>query len=79
MLNGATQLAITKLDVVFPQCKDSKSEKDLPKEALAFIGEVEEKIKVPVALIGTGADINSIIDRRDKITRRRVRQISDQD
>jgi adenylosuccinate synthase len=67
MLNGATEIAITKLDVVFPKCKDVKSEKGLPREASEFIEEVEEKIKVPVAIVGTGADINSIIDRRNRI------------
>ncbi|WXG43215.1 MAG: adenylosuccinate synthetase [Promethearchaeati archaeon SRVP18_Atabeyarchaeia-1] len=73
MLNGATKVAITKLDVLFPQCKDAKSEEDLPREALAFIKEIEEKIKVPVAIVGTGADIDSTIDRRGKIPRRRAR------
>jgi adenylosuccinate synthase len=66
MLNGATEVAITKLDVIFPECKDAKSEKDLPKEAVAFIKKVEGSIKVPVALVGTGPDINSIIDFREK-------------
>lgn len=73
MLNGATEIALTKLDVIFPQCKDVKSEKDLPKEASAFIKEIEEKVKVPVAVVGTGPDINSTIDRRDRISRKRSR------
>jgi adenylosuccinate synthase len=66
MLNGATEIAITKLDILFPECKDAKSQKDIPKEALSFIKKVEESTKVPVTMIGTGADINSIVDFRGK-------------
>ena len=73
MLNGATELAITKLDVIFPECKGSRSEKDLPKGAQAFIRDVEEKVKVPVAVVGTGPEIDSIIDRRDRVPRRKAR------
>ena len=73
MLNGATEVAITKLDVIFPECKDLRTEKDLPHEAKAFVKEVEEKVKAPVAVIGTGPDINATIDRRDGIKRRRTR------
>jgi adenylosuccinate synthase len=66
MLNGATEIAVTKLDVVFPECKDAKSQKDIPKDALGFIKKIEESTKVPVTLVGTGADINSIVDLRGK-------------
>jgi adenylosuccinate synthase len=73
MLNGATEIAITKLDVIFPECRGVKSEKDLSKGAQVFIREVEEKVKVPVAVVGTGPEIESTIDRRDKIPRRKAR------
>jgi adenylosuccinate synthase len=73
MLNGATEIAITKLDVIFPECKDLRTEKDLPWEAQVFVREVEEKVKVPVAIIGTGPEVNSVIDRRDRISRHKTR------
>jgi adenylosuccinate synthase len=66
MLNGATEIAVTKLDILFPECKDAKSQKDIPKEALSFIKKVEESTRVPVTMVGTGADINSIVDFRGK-------------
>lgn len=67
MLNSATQLAITKLDVVFPECAHMQSFSDLSSPAKYFIKNIEEQLKVPVTLIGTGADVNDTIDRRDEL------------
>ena len=64
MLNSATQLGITKLDVVFPECAQMQSFSDLSSPAKYFIKNIEEQLKVPVTLIGTGPDVNDIIDRR---------------
>ena len=64
MINGATQLAITKLDIMYPQCKGVSSYDDVPDEAKAFIAEIEEKVGLPVTLIGTGPGVEEIIDRR---------------
>jgi len=64
MLNGATQLAITKIDVLFPECKGVKSYRELSQEAKTFIEKVEKEIKVPVTLIGTGPDTLEIVDKR---------------
>jgi adenylosuccinate synthase len=64
MLNGATQAAITKIDVLFPECKGVKSYDGLSGEARRFIEKVEAEIKVPVTLIGTGPDAWEIVDRR---------------
>ena len=64
MINGATQLAITKLDIMYPQCKGVSSIDDVPDEAKAFIAEIEEKVGLPVTLIGTGPGVEEIIDRR---------------
>jgi len=41
MLNSATQLAITKLDVRFPECAGVKSFNDLSDEAKSFIKNIE--------------------------------------
>jgi len=64
MLNSATQLAITKLDVRFPECAGIKSFNDLTSEAKSFIKNIEEKLQVPVTLIGTGPLVDDTIDVR---------------
>ncbi len=64
MINGATQLAVTKLDILYPQCKGASSYDDVPDEGKAFIAEIEEKVGLPVTLIGTGPGVDEIIDRR---------------
>jgi adenylosuccinate synthase len=63
-INGATQAALTKLDVIFPECKGKRRFDDLSAEAKAFIKEVESRAGVPVTLIGTGPDALDIVDRR---------------
>ena len=63
-INSATQIAVTKLDVVFPECKGLKEFSKLPVEAKNFIEKTEDNLGVKVVLIGTGAEINEIIDRR---------------
>ncbi|MEX0656638.1 MAG: adenylosuccinate synthetase [Nitrosopumilaceae archaeon] len=64
MLNSATQIAITKLDVLFPSCVHKTSYESLDGEAKSFIKNIEDKLGVPVTLIGTGPAINDIVDRR---------------
>ena len=62
-LNGATQAAITKMDVVFPDAIGAKKFGDLPNKARAFVEEVERTIGIPVTLIGTGPSNEDLIDR----------------
>jgi adenylosuccinate synthase len=64
MLNGATQLAVTKMDILYPDCKGTDNFSDLDPEAVAFIEKIEEEIGLPVTLIGTGPGVKEIIDRR---------------
>jgi len=64
IVNGATQLAITKLDALYPKCRGARRYDDLPKEAKDFIAEIEEQLGKPVVLIGTGEDVLDVIDRR---------------
>ena len=64
MLNSATQIAITKLDVIFPECTGKTSFNELSKDAQSFIKNIEDKLNTPVTIIGTGPSINEIIDRR---------------
>jgi adenylosuccinate synthase len=62
-LNGATQAAITKLDVVFPDTVGLKKYEELPSKARDFISGVEKVIGIPVTLIGTGPSSEDLIDR----------------
>lgn len=64
MINGATQAALTKLDVIYPRCKGVRTYDDLSLEAKEFVKEIERQIGVPVVLIGTGPEALDIIDRR---------------
>lgn len=64
MLNSATQISITKLDVLFPNCAGKTSFEELSTDAQSFIKNIEEKLNTPVTIIGTGPNINEIIDRR---------------
>lgn len=64
MLNSATQLAVTKLDVVFPECTHVKEYDKLSEGAKSFIEQIEKTTNVKVILIGTGEDVYDIIDRR---------------
>jgi len=64
MLNGATQAAITKIDVLFPECRGVKSYRELSSNAKAFIERVEKEVGLPVTLVGTGPECLEIVDRR---------------
>jgi adenylosuccinate synthase len=65
MINGATHLAVTKLDCVFPECQGLRAYERLPLEAKQFIRRIEDETNVPVSLIGTGPDAQDLIDRRE--------------
>lgn len=64
MLNGATQTAVTKIDVLFPECKGAKTYDELSREAKAFIENIEKRLKMPVTFLGTGPDTMEVVDRR---------------
>jgi adenylosuccinate synthase len=64
ILNGATQIAITKMDILYPSTKGLQNYEELPEEAKSYVGEVEEKVGLPVTLIGTGPAVEEVIDRR---------------
>jgi adenylosuccinate synthase len=63
-LNGATQIALTKLDVLYPKAKGVRNYVNLPKEARDFVATIERETNVPVSLLGTGPDEKDIIDKR---------------
>ena len=65
MLNGATQISITKLDVIFSDCAGKTSFDELSDDAKSFIKNIENELNTPVTIIGTGPTVNDVIDRRN--------------
>ena len=64
-LNSATQIAITKLDTIYPEASRVRDFGSLALPAREFIYQIEKELKTPVAFIGTGPDAGDIIDRRE--------------
>ncbi|NHJ39026.1 MAG: adenylosuccinate synthetase [Asgard group archaeon] len=67
-LNGATQIALTKLDIVFPEIAGANTIDKLSKGALEFISNIEYETGIPVTLVGTGPEAKSLIDLRKEKT-----------
>lgn len=63
-INSATEMAITKLDILHPESKKVTRYDKLPDEAKSFIEKIETTVGVPVTLIGTGPGALDVIDRR---------------
>lgn len=64
MLNSPTQIAITKIDILFKEDFGKREYGKLSKKAREFIENIENELGLPVTLIGTGPDAYHIIDRR---------------
>ena len=64
MLNGATQISVTKLDVLFADCAGKTSYDELSGDAKAFVERIEKELGTPVTIIGTGPAVSDVIDRR---------------
>ncbi|HEX5519271.1 MAG TPA: adenylosuccinate synthetase [Candidatus Nitrosocosmicus sp.] len=66
-INSANQIALTKLDIIFPQCKGIRDYSKLANDAKKFIETIESETGIPVTIIGTGSEIDDTIDRRSVI------------
>ncbi|MBE18835.1 MAG: adenylosuccinate synthetase [Thaumarchaeota archaeon] len=64
MLNSATSIAITKLDILFPSATGMRKYDELSSDAKAFIENIENELHTSVSLIGTGPEVYDTIDRR---------------
>jgi adenylosuccinate synthase len=62
-LNSATQLALTKLDVIFPASAGVREYSKLPVQAKKFIENIEQETGLKVILIGTGVELSDVVDR----------------
>jgi len=67
IINSATQIALTKIDALFPENRGVREWIKLSVEARKWIEEIENSLKIPVTLIGTGEDIRETIDRRREL------------
>jgi adenylosuccinate synthase len=65
-LNGGTQIALTKLDVLFSGAKGVHDYSRLPVEARDFVSKIERETGASVSVIGTGPNEQDIIDLRNK-------------
>jgi adenylosuccinate synthase len=65
-LNGGTQIALTKLDVLYPAAKGIREMGRLPREARDFISKIEKETGTSVTVIGTGTSESDIIDVREQ-------------
>jgi adenylosuccinate synthase len=64
MINGATQIALTKLDVLYPECRGARDYGMLTRDARGFVERIESELGLPVTLIGTGPELEEVIDLR---------------
>ena len=66
MLNSATSIAVTKLDVIYPSARGVTNYEQLDSSAKGFIEKIENELNIGVSLIGTGPEVYETIDRRVK-------------
>ena len=53
------------MDVLYPECAHVNNYESMPSNAKKFLENIEEKLGVPVTLVGTGPSSEDIIDRRN--------------
>lgn len=62
-MNGATQIALTKIDYAFPGNEGVRDYNKLTSDARAFVENLENELQRPVTLIGTGQDFQDVVSR----------------
>lgn len=62
VVNGATQIAITFMEHMFPEVKNVKTWGEISQDARDFIEKVEKESGIPVTILNTGKPYNNIID-----------------
>ncbi len=66
-LNGATQIALTKLDIIYPEISKSNNINQIKGDVEEFIDSIEEATNTKVTILGTGPSAEDIIDLRENI------------
>ncbi|MEZ0248703.1 MAG: adenylosuccinate synthetase, partial [Thermoproteus sp.] len=64
LLNTPTQIAVTKIDALFREAAGKTRWQDLPPEARKWVEDLEEALKVPITLLGTGPEPRHMVDLR---------------
>ncbi len=64
MVNGATQIGITCLDKLFPECSGAKTIDELSDRVIEYVRRIEEKVGVKATLLSTGPNPEDIVDLR---------------
>ncbi len=67
MINGTTQIAVTCVDRLYPECERVREYSRLSAKVKRFIEDIEDATGVPVTIISTGPDLNDTIDLRDEL------------
>ncbi|MDR2829621.1 MAG: adenylosuccinate synthetase [Methanobrevibacter sp.] len=67
MINGATQIALTCIDKLYPACERTQDYSTLSVEIKNFISEIEDATNIPVTIISTGPDLKDTIDLRSEL------------
>ena len=65
MVNAPDELALMFLDYINAEDYGKSFFEDLSDKSKSYVSELELKLKVPIALIGTGPSEKHIIDRRN--------------
>jgi len=60
-VNGATQIAVTKVDVLFPECSKARNRESLSERCLEFLKKIQDETGVPVTIVGTGPDAEDTV------------------
>ncbi|HEX55304.1 MAG: adenylosuccinate synthetase [Candidatus Altiarchaeales archaeon] len=66
MVNSATQIGISCLDKLFPECHDVREWDDLSERGKRYVERIENEIGVPITLISTGPEPYAMIDLREE-------------
>jgi len=61
-LNGATQIALTKMDIVFPEMTGATNVDQITPEAREFLQQVEQRTGVQVKYLSTGPSSGEVIE-----------------
>lgn len=66
-INGTTQIALTCVDKLYPDCARTQDYSELSSKTKQFISDVEDDTGVPVTIISTGPDLKDTIDLRSEL------------
>lgn len=61
MVNGATEIAITGMDHLFPAMRDKHTRSGVCADAKPFVQRIQSKLKIPVTLLSTGPETDAMI------------------